>query len=57
MAIVGGLGGGAMILSKKATGRLISWLPVNGRIITARFKSRCIKIFFKYYTHEEAKDV
>lgn len=56
------LRGVAMMLSKKAAGCLISWSPVNDRIITARFDSRFIRItIVQVYAptndaDEEAKD-
>ena len=37
------LSGVAMLLSRKAASCLISWTPVNDRIITARFNSRYIR--------------
>lgn len=56
------LRGVAMMLSKKAAGCLISWSPVNDRIITARFDSRFIRTtIVQVYAptndaDEEAKD-
>ena len=37
------LSGVAMLMSRKAAYCLISWTPVNDRIITARFNSRYIR--------------
>lgn len=57
------LSGVAMMLSKKAAGCLISWSPVNDRIIKARFNLRYIRTtIVQVYApinvaDEEAKDV
>jgi len=57
------LSGVAMLLSRKAASCLISWSPVNDRIITARFNSRYIRTrIVQVYAptndaDEEAKDV
>ena len=57
------LSGVAMLLSWKATSCLISWSPVNDRIITVRFNSRYIRAsIVQVYAptndaEEEAKDV
>ena len=45
-----------MLLSRKAASYLISWSPVNDRIITARFNSRYIRTPTND-AEEEAKDV
>ena len=57
------ISGVAMLLSRKAASCLISWTPVNDRIITARFNSRYIRTsIVQVYAptndaDEEAKDV
>jgi len=57
------LSGVAMFLSRKAASCLISWSPVNDRIITARFNSRYIRTsIVQVYAptndaEEEEKDV
>jgi len=57
------LSGVAMFLSRKAASCLISWSPVNDRIITARFNSRYIRTsIVQVYAptnnaEEKAKDV
>ena len=40
-----------MLLSRKAASCLISWSPVKGRIITARFNSRYIRISIENFNH------
>ena len=53
------LSGVAMLLSRKATSCLISWSPVNDRIITARFnRTSIVQVYAPTNdAEEEAKDV